>query len=158
MAISYKYYMSRLIDGTWTDDIDLEEYFPGMKYVSCTGLSNYGKIKNIYTESYAETEELRVYIPSEIVRENTEIEFEFGFEKAYRRETYDNFVKWISGYKLKYWDTARYREVEMILTEALEVDEDLLYGSAPFLVVPFTFTNLKGSTTAKEYTSIATDS
>ena len=143
--------MSRWLNNNiWGNAIDLEAYFPGLKYVSCTGLSNYGKIKNIYTESYAETEQLRVYMPDAIVRENTDIEFEFGFTGENRRDTYDNFVEWISGYRLKYWDTARYREVEMILIDAIEVDEDLLLGSSPFLVVPFTFKNLKGSTTVKE--------
>lgn len=143
--------MSRWLNNNiWGRAIDLEEYFPGLKYVSCTGLSDYGKIKNIYTESYAETEQLRVYMPDTIVRENTDIEFEFGFTGENRRDTYDNFVEWISGYKLKYWDTARHREVEMILIDAIEVDEDLLLGSSPFIVVPFTFKNLKGSTTIKE--------
>lgn len=151
MANNYKYYMSRWLNNNiWGSAIDLEEYFPGLKYVSCTGLSDYGKIKNIYTESYAETEQLRVYMPDTIVRGNTDIEFEFGFTGENRRDTYDNFVEWISGYKLKYWDTARHREVEMILIDAIEVDEDLLLGSSPFIVVPFTFKNLKGSTTIKE--------
>lgn len=145
-----KYYMSRWLGNDWSSDISLEEYFPGLKYVSCTGLSDYGKIKNIYTETYAETEQLRVYMPSTVVRENTDIEFEFGFMGENRRNTYDDFVEWISGYRLKYWDTARYRVAEMILIDAIEVDEDLLLGSSPFIVVPFKFKNLKGSTIVKE--------
>ena len=142
---NYKFYMSRWIDNSWESGVSLEDYFSGMKYISCKGLSDKGKIKNIYSENYAEVEALRVYIPETVVRENTDIEFEFGFEKENRRDTFDSFVDWVSGHKIKYWDTARNREVEMVLIEKVEVDEDLLIGSSPYIVVPFKFKNLKGS-------------
>ena len=141
----YKFYMSRWIDNAWETQVSLEDYFSGMKYISCKGLSDKGKISNIYTESYSEVEDLRVYMPETVVRENTDIEFEFGFEKENRRDTFDSFVDWVSGHKIKYWDTARNREVEMILIDKVEIDEDLLVGSSPYIVVPFTFKNLKGS-------------
>lgn len=141
----YKFYMSRWIDNAWETQVSLEDYFSGMKYVSCEGLSTKGKIKNIYTENYAEVEDLRVYMPETAVRENTDIEFVFGFEKDNRRDTFDSFVDWVSGKKIKYWDTARNREVEMILIDKVEVDEDILIGSSPFITVNFKFKNLKGS-------------
>ena len=142
----YKFYMSRWIDNAWEAEVSLEDYFSGMKYISCKGLSDKGKIKNIYSENYAEVEDLRIYMPETVVRENTDIEFEFGFEKENRRDTFDSFVDWVSGHKIKYWDTARNREIEMVLIDKVEVDEDLLIGSSPYIVVPFKFKNLKGST------------
>lgn len=142
----YKFYMSRWIDNDWETQVSLEDYFSGMKYVSCEGLSTKGKIKNIYTENYAEVEDLRVYMPETVVRENTDIEFVFGFEKENRRDTFDSFVDWVSGHKIKYWDTARNRELEMVLIDKVEVDEDILIGSSPFITVNFKFKNLKGST------------
>lgn len=142
----YKFYMSRWIDNEWESQVSLEDYFSGMKYVSCEGLSTKGKIKNIYTENYAEVEDLRVYMPETAVRENTDIEFVFGFEKENRRDVFDSFVDWVSGYKIKYWDTARNRELEMVLIDKVEVDEDILIGSSPFITVNFKFKNLKGST------------
>lgn len=142
----YKFYMSRWIDNAWETQVSLEDYFSGMKYVSCEGLSTKGKIKNIYTENYAEVEDLRIYMPDDVVRENTDIEFVFGFEKENRRDTFDSFVDWVSGYKIKYWDTARNRELEMVLIDKIEVDEDILIGSSPFITVNFKFKNLKGST------------
>ena len=142
----YKFYMSRWIDNAWETQVSLEDYFSGMKYISCEGLSNRGKIKNIYTENFAEFEDLRVYMPETVVRENTDIEFVFGFEKENRRDTFDSFVDWVSGYKIKYWDTARNRELEMVLIDKVEVDEDILIGSSPFITVNFKFKNLKGST------------
>lgn len=141
----YKFYMSRFIDGIWEDAISLEDYFDGLVYLSAKNLSGFGKIRNIYSESFAEVEDLRLYIPETVVRENTDIEFEFGFKKANRRDTYHSFVDWITGHKIKYWDTARNREVEMILMEKIEVDDDLLKGDSPYIVVPFKFKNLRGS-------------
>ena len=137
--------MSRFIDGSWESEVSLEDYFDGLVYLSAKNLSGFGKIRNIYTESFAEVEDLRLYIPETVVRENTDIEFEFGFKKANRRDTYHSFVDWITGHKIKYWDTARKREVEMILMEKIEVDDDLLKGDSPYIVVPFKFKNLKGS-------------
>lgn len=148
MANECKFYMSRFVDGDWETEISLEDYFSGMKYIRATGLDNYGKIKNIYTESYAETENLRVYIPDNVVRDNTDIEFEFGFEKENRRNTYHSFVNWVSGYKIKYRDTVRNREVQMILIDEVEIDEDILIGSSPYIVVPFKFKNLQGRSNA----------
>ena len=142
----YKFYMSRWIDNAWETQVSLEDYFSGMKYISCEGISTKGKIKNIYTENFAEVEDLRVYMPETVVRENTDIEFVFGFEKENRRDTFDSFVDWVSGYKIKYWDTARNRELEMVLIDKIEVDEDILLGSSPFITVNFKFKNLKGST------------
>ena len=137
--------MSRFIDGSWESEVSLEDYFDGLVYLSAKNLSGFGKIRNIYTESFAEVEDLRLYIPETVVRENTDIEFEFGFKKANRRDIYHSFVDWITGNKIKYWDTARNREVEMILMEKIEVDDDLLKGDSPYIVVPFKFKNLKGS-------------
>lgn len=137
--------MSRFIDGSWESEVSLEDYFDGLVYLRAKNLSGFGKIRNIYTESFAEVEDLRLYIPETVVRENTDIEFEFGFKKANRRDTYHSFVDWITGHKIKYWDTARNREVEMILMEKIEVDDDLLKGDSPYIVVPFKFKNLKGS-------------
>ena len=145
MSSKYKFYMSRFIDGSWESEVSLEDYFDGLVYLSAKNLSGFGKIRNIYTESFAEVEDLRLYIPETVDRENTDIEFEFGFKKANRRDTYHSFVDWITGHKIKYWDTARNREVEMILMEKIEVDDDLLKGDSPYIVVPFKFKNLKGS-------------
>lgn len=145
----YKFYISRLVDKVWEEATDLETAFEGLHYAKCDGLSNFGKIKNIHTETYAETSEMRVYIPKKVARENTNIEFEFVFEGANRRDTYHSFVEWLSGYRLKYWDTCRNRELEMILIDSIAPDDDELYGSNPFIKCKFKFKNIKGETTKK---------
>lgn len=141
-----KFYIARLIDNVWEEATDIEAKFDGLHYVKCDGISTYGAVKNIYTETYSETSELRVYLPETVARENTDIEFEFVFDGDNRRDTYHSFVEWLSGHRLKYWDTLRNRELEMILMESVEPEEDELYGSHPYIKVPFKFKNLKGET------------
>ena len=144
-----KFYMSRYVNGAWEEAVDIEAYFNGLHYSKCEGLSNYGKPKNVYTETFAETSELRVYLPETVARENTDVEFEFVFDGENRRDTYHSFVEWLSGKRLKYWDTLRNRELEMILIESVEPEEDELLGSHPFVRVPFKFKNLRGQTEKK---------
>lgn len=144
-----KFYIARLIGDSWEEATDIESHFEGLHYKECDGLDKYGAIKNIYTETYAETGELRVYLPETVARENTDIEFVFVFDGDNRRNTYHSFVQWLSGKRLKYWDTLRNRELEMILMESVEPEEDELWGSHPFIKVPFKFRNLKGETTKK---------
>lgn len=138
--------MSRYVGNAWEPDTDIEKKFSGLYYLSCKGLSAKGKIKNIYTETYAETDELRVFLPEHVSRDNVDIEFTFGFSGKNRRNTYDDFIDWISGYKIKYWDTCRNREVQMILIENIEPSDDELIGSEPFMKATFKFKNLNGQT------------
>lgn len=129
--------------------ISLEDTFTGMRYVSCKGLSAKGKLKNIYTENYAEEDGLRTYHPKDlphgaVAREATTIEFDFVFLGDSRRESYDNFWGFVSESRVYYWDTARHRKVWLLLQEAVEPTEDLLKGSQPYLRATFKFTNLFG--------------
>lgn len=140
----YKFYISRKVDGSWDSAVSIEEYFDGLRYLKCTGLSDYGKIKNIYTESYAETDELRVYFPETVARENTEIELRLMFTGDDRRDVYDSFLTYISGCRIKFWDDCRNREVEMILVEAVTLSDDILIGGEPYIIVSFNFTNCNG--------------
>ena len=82
--MSYKFYIQRYSRKHWNKEtsqydeeakgelIDIEEQFK-CKYVKFEGLSETGKVKNIYTETYAETEEIRMYIPDEVLYDNTEM-------------------------------------------------------------------------------------
>lgn len=146
----YKFYISRYVNDEWEAPTDLETTFEGLHYLKCDGLSTVGKIKNIYTETYAETSELRVSLPEQVARENTDITFDFLFDGDNRREVYHNFVDWLSGYRLKYYDTLRLRETEMVFMDSIEPSDDEMYGSHVFIKASFKFKNLKGSTEKKE--------
>lgn len=143
---SYKFYISRYEDGDFGEYSSIEDTFPGMFYRSCAGLSNKGAIKNIYTESYAETSELRLFLPDTPARENPDIEFEFVFAGEDRRDVYDNFVDYVSGYRLRYYDDCRNRELEMVLIDGVEIDDDVLHGGTPYFIAKFKFRNLSGDT------------
>ena len=143
---NYRYYMSRSVNNEWEEDTDLESYFNGLRVCTVKGLSSKGKPKNIYTESYAETDELRLYLPENVSRENTGIEITLAFGGDNRRDIYDTFCDWVTGHKIRYRDTCRKREAEMVLLEALELSDDYLYGSEPYLTVDFKFKNINGQT------------
>lgn len=151
MNEEYKFYMSRYdqSQNRWEEAVELTERFDGLIYCQCEGLGSYGEVKNIYTESFPESESLRVYLPEKVNRESTDIKLTVAFTKENRRDTYDSFVEFITGKRIKYWDTVRNREVEMIQTESIDVDEDIVYGSAPYIAVEFPFKNIKGYSTKK---------
>lgn len=151
MAEQHKFYMSRFIQNTnsWEQEIELTEHFQGLIFCECKGVSDYGAIKNIYSETFAESDTLRVYLPEKAVRESTDIKLTVLFTKENRRDVYDSFVEYITGRQIKYWDTVRNRISYLIQVDKIEVDEDLLYGSAPYIAVEFPFKNLKGYTEKK---------
>ena len=128
--------------------IDIEEQFK-CKYVKFEGLSETGKVKNIYTETYAETEELRTYIPDEVLYENTEMSLTLLFapNSTNDRDVQDNeraFFEYVSGHKIEYHDTFRNRYVSLILINKPEVIGEVLYGGSRYREVKYTFKNIYG--------------
>lgn len=145
MIDNYKFYMQQYPKNGVIQPIkDLEVDFIGLKYSKLMGIDKYGKIKNIYIESYPESSELRVWIPEIITRDNPEIELTLYFVGVNRRSVYHQFVQYISGSKLYYWDNCRNRKVAILLTEPVEPSDDKLYGSTPYITASVKFTNLDG--------------
>lgn len=142
----YKFYMSRYSDGSWSEERSIEEYFTGLRVATIKGLSDKGKPR-IYVETYAEIDGSQVYIPDQIKRDSTTIEFEILFMGDDYRSLYDSFVDFITGARIKYHDTCRNRQVEMVLNDAIGVSEEMLYGGTPFVMAVFKFLNLASSTT-----------
>ena len=128
--------------------IDIEEHFK-CKYVKFEGLSETGKVKNIYTETYAETEELRVYIPDEVLYENTDLSLTLLFapDSANDSDVQNNeraFFEYVSGHKIEYHDTFRNRYVSLLLINKPEVVGEVLYGGSRYREVKYTFKNIYG--------------
>ena len=158
--MSYKFYIQRYSRKHWNKEtsqydkedigelIDIEEQFK-CKYVKFEGLSETGKVKNIYTETYAETEELRMYIPDEVLYENTEMSLTLLFapNSTNDSDVQDNerdFFEYISGHKIEYHDTFRNRYVSLILLNKPEVIGEVLYGGSRYREVKYTFKNIYG--------------
>lgn len=142
----YIFYMARDENGTWSAEQDIESTFSGLRVAVIKGLSDKGKPR-IYTETYAEQDGTQVYIPEKVTRDSTTVEFEILFMGDNYRDSYDSFVEFITGAKIKYRDTCRNRQLEMVLSEAIKVSDEMLYGGKPFLLAEFKFLNLAGQTT-----------
>lgn len=123
---------------------NLEVDFPGLRYKEFKGLEKYGKNKGVYTEAFAETDELQVYIAPEPIRENIELTLTVLFLGKNRRSTYHSFVDYISEGKIKYWDTVRKREITFVLIEEIEPEVDGVKGDDDYMMVSFNLTCLNG--------------
>lgn len=143
----YKFYMIRHgeTSATWKD---LEVEFSGLKYKECTGLNSYGELTSNYVEEFAETSKAEVYVAATPAHKQTTIKLTLIFLEGDGDEdkgdtAYHDFLKFITGCKIAYRDTARERKVLMYLTGATEPKSDTLYGQK-YKEVTFTFTNVYG--------------
>lgn len=149
MATSeYTFYMAEC-DGGWeikpTTRKNLEVDFKGMRYQEADGLNLMGKPR-IYTETYADAEMTRVWIPEELTYEPTTITFSFVFLGEDRYKTYDAFVSWVSGKKMAYWDSARWKRAFFYVGDSVQPAEEKWYGSTPYLRLQLKVTNVYGRT------------
>ena len=158
--MGYKFYIQRYSRKHWNKEtsqydkedigelIDIEEQLK-CKYVKFEGLSETGKVKNIYTETYAETEELRMYIPDEVLYDNTDMSLTLLFSPYSENDSdvQDNeraFFEYVSGHKIEYHDTFRNRYVSLLLLNKPEVVGEVLYGGSRYREVKYTFKNIYG--------------
>lgn len=142
----YKFYISRYEDGEYSEEQSIEDVFEGLRVATIKGLSNKGKPR-VYSETYAELDGSQIYIPPTTTRESTTIEFEILFMGDAYRDVYDSFVEFITGATVKYRDTCRKRQVEMVLNDKIEVSDEMLYGEQQFIMAKFKFLNLAGHAT-----------
>lgn len=124
---------------------DIEARFQGLKYSSCAGLNDKGKRTNIHTESYADSDELRVWQGDTVIREATNITLELYFIGENRQKAYDDFYEYISNDKVYYWDNVRKKQAYMVLSDAPKVKEDVYKGSTPYIRIDFKFQNIWGA-------------
>ena len=158
--MNYKFYIQKYGRKYWDKNksqyveeakgelIDIEAQFK-CKYVKFEGLSETGKVKNIYTETYAETEEIRMYIPDEVLYENTDLSLTLLFapDSTNESDVQNNeraFFEYISGHKIEYHDTFRNRYVSLLLLNKPEVIGEVLYGGSRYREVKYTFKNIYG--------------
>lgn len=139
----YKFHMQEISSSGIKPIKDLEKDFDGLRYLSCTGISSKGEPR-IYKETFCEKNGANVFIPSELKVDSTDVQFVFAFVGNSRRDTFDSFYDYVKGKKIKYWDTARNREIEIVLSSKVEPTDDILIGSTPYIKATFKFTNIKG--------------
>lgn len=140
MSEVVKHYMQK--DGEVAKDLEVD--FPGLRYSKCTGLLTKGKRKDVYTESYANSDTLRVWQGSDVTREATDITFTLYFTGDDRQGVYELFYNYIKNGQISYWDTKRKKEALLIFSEKSDPKEDVYKGSIPYILVDFKFQNLWG--------------
>jgi hypothetical protein len=160
----YTHYMKRVdIDGATTYDI--EEHFSGLLYMRAEGMNDVGKAKNIYTETYADSDTLRVSLPkhrynnigvhsvTDITNEATKITMHFLVvgDAESRIATILAFESYIREGIHRYWDTARNLEFDFIVQDEIKVSDERWHGSNPYVEIQVVMQNLNGKT--KEHQS-----
>lgn len=140
MIEDIRFYMQK--DGE--EAIDLEATFAGLRYSKCEGLLDKGKRKNVYTETYSDSDTMRVWQGKTVTREATDITFKFYFVGEDKQDGYDAFYEYVKNGAITYYDTKRKKEALLILVDALKVKEDFWKGDIPYIEVDFKFKNLWG--------------
>lgn len=129
---------------------DIEASFDGLTYSSAEGLNTKGKVKNAYTETYSDSDRLRVFFPEHPQREATKVKFTFVFVGENRYTTYDEFYEYITGGYRAYWDNKRKRLLYFFCTAEYKPAEEKWYGSTPYLKMTIEVNNIYGDTTFVE--------
>lgn len=150
METNYKFYLVKCdkygvpIEGA--TEYSIEDEFDGLKYSRMDGIETIGAAKNIYSESFADSDRLRVYIPSEVKHKETEITFTVYFVGENRYKTYDAFNAYIKEGFHRYRDTARNKWFAFYIKSELKPAKDVWYGSMPFLKMEYKLSNIFGRT------------
>lgn len=141
----------------------LEKDFGGLRYMSFSGLNGLGARKDVYVESYPESDAARVWLGDECSREPTTLTLtvaSFGCDPSLPRlsgSDYDimlkaekdfrEFLDYCSsdGARIVYHDDVRGLYAAMYLKEATSTKKESVHG-VPYLTSEIKFTNFFGRT------------
>lgn len=147
----YHHYIQR-IDICGQDPIDLEDWAncPGLRYMKAEGIHDIGESKNIYIEEYADSDRLRVYLPPDnnYTHKSTTVTMTFVIigDAESRMATLENFLDEITKGVHCYWDDARNREFDFVVTDDVKISEERWHGNQPYAEISIPMKNLNGST------------
>jgi hypothetical protein len=150
MGKKYKIYMAKCQkDGTIKKGTlkDLEIDFRGLLYSKCEGLNLIGSAKNVYVETFADSEESKVHVPDVIYNTATTIKLTLYFVGENRYNVKSEFDDYIRNGYTQYWDDARCRWFQFYVKEDISIAEEKWYGSKPYLKCEYNLNNIHGKTT-----------
>ena len=124
----------------------LEQDFKGLRYSKIDGIEAIGAPKNVYSESYADADRLRVYAPKDVKHKETTVTLTLFFVGDDRFKTLDAFNGYIKGGFHRYWDTARNKWFAFYIKDELKPAEQVWYGSVPYLKMEYPLINIFGRT------------
>lgn len=114
-------------------------------YMSMEGLLTKGKRKNVYTETYADSNMLRVHQDSTVTRDATTAKLKLAFDGENRHDVYEEFLIYINNGIVEWYDTARKRYAYFILVDSVEPSEDE-WKKGKYVVCEFKLQNILGNT------------
>jgi len=145
----YTHYMQR-VDLDSQPTYDIEEQFSGLLYMRAEGMNDIGKSKNVYTETYADSDRLRVFLPNngEYTNEATKITMHFLVlgEAVSREAVIRSFENYVREGIHRYWDDARNLEFDFIVQDEIKVSDEKWHGSSPYVEIAVVMQNLNGKT------------
>lgn len=145
-------------------EMSLEDDFGFVRYKSMSGLNAVGKIKSVYTETYAEREDARVYMSDKVVREQTSCTlsvYMFGSDPSApasltvqericnAEKSWAEFYSRLEGCLVLWRDDYRQRKALFYVVEAPDVKSDVI-KNIPYLQCDVKLTNVFGRTFALE--------
>lgn len=126
-------------------ELDLEESFDGLTYMKADGLNNVGKAR-VYTEKFADSDRLRVYLPETPLREQTTVTLSFVFVGENRYNSYQQFVDYVSSGFHRYRDNARNKYLYFYVEAEIKPAKELMYGGTPYITLDLQVKNIFGQT------------
>lgn len=129
---------------------NLESDFDGLIYFSMKGLNSIGRTKNVYKETYADSDKVRVYVPESIKNESNKVVLTLFFIGETRQDVYDSFNEYITSGRTVYWDDVRKKKLYFFIEDEIEPMEDVFKNGTPYIKVEYKLTNIYGKTTKSE--------
>lgn len=126
-------------------EIDLEEHFSGLTYMKIEGLNKLGKPR-VYTETFADSDRLRVYKPDDMLRESMTVTFSFAFVGGNRYKAYHDFVEYISTGVKRYHDNARNKYLYFFVNSEIKPSKEMWYGGTPYITADIQVQSIFGKT------------
>lgn len=143
--IDYNIYIQRVDTSPEGSIYDLESHWSGIKYKQCKGLNDKGEKTSVYTESYADSDELRVHESSTLARKATTLELTLYFMGANKQSTYDSFYNYIKQGTFLYADTVRCKLAKFILKDPVKPEEEkFTQGDGSYYKAKFVLQNIWG--------------
>lgn len=125
---------------------NLEQDFEGLRYSKIDGIEAIGAPKNVYSESFADSDRLRVYAPKDVKHKETTVTLTLYFVGENRFKGLYAFNEYIKGGFHRYWDNARNKWFAFYIKDELKPADSMWYGSTPYLKMDYKLVNIFGRT------------
>lgn len=125
---------------------NLEQDFDGLRYSKIDGIEAIGAPKNVYSESFADSDRLRVYAPKDVKHKETTVTLTLYFVGENRFKSLYAFNEYIKAGFHRYHDDARNKCFAFYLKDELKPAESQWHGSTPYLKMDYKLINIFGRT------------